>query len=134
MLVGAPRDWTVPDPPAGVRTSRRRADAASAAVVVGFVRAAAELDGLVPDLAAVLAPGGALWVAWPRRAAGHTSDVTDDLVRHAGLGTGLVDVKVAALGDDWSGLRFVHRRRLDGPPSLPHGDGPLPGRRRNRRC
>ena len=54
-------------------------------------------------------PEGALWVAWPRRAAGHQSDLTDTVVRREGLALGVVDVKVAAIDEDWSGLRFVWR-------------------------
>jgi hypothetical protein len=49
---------------------------------------------------------------WPRRAAGHDSDITDNLLREVVLPTGLVDVKVAAVGEDWSGLRFVWRREV----------------------
>ena len=52
---------------------------------------------------------GALWVAWPRRAAGHGSDITDTVIREYALPLGLVDVKVAAIDDDWSGLRVVWR-------------------------
>jgi hypothetical protein len=54
-------------------------------------------------------PAGALWVAWPRRAAGHRSDITDNVVREHALPLGVVDVKVAAIDDDWSGLRLVWR-------------------------
>ena len=109
-LVGAPRDWAVPDLPAGARV--RRSLGAGADVVLAFARRAAALDALVPDVAAVLGPQDALWVLWPRRAAGHDSDVTDNVVRDAVLPTGLVDVKVAAVGQDWSGLRFVWRRTV----------------------
>lgn len=80
-------------------------------VVLLFVRAAAEL-GDVHELEGHLRDTDALWVLWPRRAAGHESDVTDELVRAAVLPTGLVDVKVAAVGEDWSGLRFVWRKEL----------------------
>jgi hypothetical protein len=51
-----------------------------------------------------------LWVAWPRRAGGHTSDITDNVVRGIVLPLGLVDTKVAALDQDWSALRVVWRR------------------------
>ncbi|MHB8681028.1 MAG: DUF3052 domain-containing protein [Acidimicrobiales bacterium] len=105
-LVGAPRQWTVPGLPPGARLVRRFAPDAS--VVVVFVPRAAEL-GRALDVVPELGPTDALWVAWPRRAAGHDSDVTDEVVRQALLPTGLVDVKVAALGEDWSGLRFVWR-------------------------
>jgi hypothetical protein len=109
-LVGAPRDWTVPDLPDGARL--RRSLGRGAEVVIGFVRRAAELEKVVAAVSAVLGPEESLWVVWPRRAAGHDSDVTDNLVREAVLPTGLVDVKVAAVGQDWSGLRFVWRREV----------------------
>jgi hypothetical protein len=81
-------------------------------VVVAFVRQAKDLERVVPEVVEVLGPEDAFWVAWPRKAAGHVSDLGDDVVRRAALETGLVDVKVAALGEDWSGLRFVWRRQL----------------------
>ena len=113
-LVGAPRGWSVPDPPAGVRT--RRGLGPGADVVLAFVRRADALAGVAASVAAVLGDQDALWVLWPRRAAGHTSDVTDAVVRDTLLPTGLVDVKVAAVGEDWSGLRFVWRRSARGAP------------------
>jgi hypothetical protein len=48
-------------------------------------------------------------VAWPRRAAGHRSDITESIIRDQALPLGLVDVKVAAIDEDWSGLRLVWR-------------------------
>jgi len=107
-LVGAPRGWEVPDLPDGVRT--RRSLGAGADVVVVFVRRAAALERAVTAVVGVLGPGDAVWLLWPRRAAGHDSDVTENLLREVVLPTGLVDVKVAAVGEDWSGLRFVWRR------------------------
>jgi hypothetical protein len=63
-------------------------------------------------------PAGAVWVAWPRKAAGHTSDILEQTIRDVALPLGLVDVKVAAIDRDWSGLRLVWRRELRGgaPP------------------
>lgn len=55
---------------------------------------------------------GALWIAWPRRAAGRESDITDNIVRQSVLPLGLVDVKVVALGEEWSALKFVWRKEL----------------------
>jgi hypothetical protein len=109
-LVGAPRGWTVPDLPEGARI--RRTLGSGAEVVIAFVRRAAELDGVLRTVSSVLGPDDAVWFVWPRRAAGHESDVTDTVVREVVLRTGLVDVKVAAVGDDWSGLRFVWRKEL----------------------
>jgi hypothetical protein len=107
-LVGAPPKWTVQSLPAGARL--RRSLGPGADVAIAFVRRAAELDTVTASVTAVLGPDDALWMLWPRRAAGHLSDVTERLVRAAVLPTGMVDVKVAAVGEDWSGLRFVWRR------------------------
>lgn len=106
VLVGAPRGFVVPDLPDGVRLRRSRPVGAD--VVLVFLRRAAQLPQ-VGELASGLGPTGALWACWPRRAAGHPSDLTDNLVRAAGLAAGVVDVKVAAVGEDWSGIRFVRR-------------------------
>ena len=64
----------------------------------------------VPSLVESLPKPGALWVAWPRKAGGHVSDVDENLLREVLLPTGVVDVKVAALDVDWSGLKFVWRK------------------------
>ena len=107
-LVGAPAGWKVPDLPDGVRIRRSVVDGSD--VVMAFVRRAAELEVVVGEVVRSLAASAALWVCWPRRAAGHDSDVTENLLREVLLPTGLVDVKVAAVGEDWSGLRFVWRK------------------------
>jgi hypothetical protein len=60
-------------------------------------------------LAADLTTAGALWVAWPKKASGVTTDLTENVVRNHGLDCGLVDVKVCAIDDTWSGLKFVRR-------------------------
>lgn len=64
-------------------------------VIVAFVRSSGELAQRLPGLAERIFPAGGLWIAWPRRAAGHVSDVTDNVVREHVLPLGLVDVKVA---------------------------------------
>jgi hypothetical protein len=112
-LVAAPEGWSVPDLPSGVRTRSSLRGKFDVAVV--FVRSAAELRRRVPSLDRALADEAALWIAWPRKAAGHQSDVTEDLLRELVLPTGLVDVKVAAIDEDWSGLKFVRRKELRGP-------------------
>jgi hypothetical protein len=109
-VVGGPQGWAVPDLPEGVRI--RRSLGSGADVVMAFVRRRADLDGVVGAVTAVLGPEDAFWLLWPRRAAGHESDVTENLLREVVLPTGLVDVKVAAVGEDWSGLRFVWRREV----------------------
>ena len=79
-------------------------------MIVAFFRAAVEIGDRLPDLRRQVFPGGAVWALWPRRAAGHDSDITDNVVRAYALGLGLVDVKVAAVDEDWSGLRLVWRK------------------------
>jgi hypothetical protein len=105
-LDAQPAGWGLQDPPGGLAP----ADAdGSADVIIAFFRTAAEIGGRLPALGRRVHPGGAIWAAWPRRAAGHRSDITDNVVRTLALETGLVDVKVAAIDDDWSGLRLVWR-------------------------
>jgi len=101
-----PPGWDLTDPPDGL------ADAGPdgpADLIISFFSAAIEIAGELAGLARRVYPDGALWVVWPRRAGGHRSDITDNVVRQEALPIGLVDVKVAALDDDWSGLRLVWR-------------------------
>jgi hypothetical protein len=106
-LLDAPEDWAVPDLPAGVEVV---AEPGAADVVVAFHRAAAELAARVEALGQAIFPDGMVWIAWPRKAGGHASDITENGIRDLVLPHGLVDVKVAALDDDWSGLKVVWRR------------------------
>jgi len=101
-----PDGWSLREPPSGLRGP----DADGAAdLIVAFFRAEAEIAARLPSLARRVFPAGAVWAAWPRRAAGHDSDITDNVVRSLALELGLVDVKVAAIDEDWSGLRLVWR-------------------------
>jgi hypothetical protein len=99
-----PPGWTLSGPPAGLQAADGAAD-----VLIAFFRTAAEIPRRLPGLARRVYPDGAIWAAWPRRAAGHASDITDNIVRSHALELGLVDVKVAAIDEDWSGLRLVWR-------------------------
>jgi hypothetical protein len=105
-LVSAPVGWAVPDLPEGVTVGTPD----GADVVVAFFRSFTELDTGIEELGRAVFPDGALWVAWPRRAGGHESDITENGIRDVVLPLGLVDTKVAALDDDWSGLKVVWRR------------------------
>jgi hypothetical protein len=67
------------------------------------------LERQLPALLRALVPDGALWVSWPKKASGVPTDMTEDVVRAVALPTGLVDVKVAAIDDVWSGLKLVRR-------------------------
>jgi hypothetical protein len=79
-------------------------------VIVFFTKSRAELERRFGKLASALDPAGALWIAWPKRASGVPTDLTEDTLREVGLPQGLVDTKVCAIDDIWSGLRFVIRK------------------------
>jgi len=74
-----------------------------------FTKSRAELTREFSRLAKLLAPAGMLWVSWPKKSSGVTSDLDENLVRGIGLDAGLVDVKVCAVTEVWSGLKFVRR-------------------------
>jgi hypothetical protein len=80
-------------------------------LVVCFVKSEKELISQFERLAVKLSPAGMLWIAWPKKASGVPTDVSDAVVRRIGLATGLVDNKVCAIDEIWSGLRFVTRIR-----------------------
>lgn len=69
------------------------------------------LASRLPALLHALEPAGALWISWPKKTSGVPTDITEDVVRAVALPTGLVDVKVAAVDDVWSGLKLVRRLR-----------------------
>jgi hypothetical protein len=112
-LVDAPAgfDATLAPLPADVVLRDTRGDgAASADVLLLFAREQAVLAPELTAAARALPRGAMLWVAWPKRASRQPTDVTEDVVRRLGLATGLVDVKVCAVDEVWSGLKFLHRR------------------------
>ena len=105
-LDNAPADWQLDDPPADLTY----VDAGEPIdVMISFCSAAEQLISRLPSLARWIYPSGAIWIAWPRTAGGHVSDITGDVIREHALPLGIVDVKVAAIDNDWSGLRLVWR-------------------------
>lgn len=74
-----------------------------------FVKSRVELAKEFANLRDRLEPAGMLWVAWPKRTSGVPTDLVEGIVREFGLEAGLVDVKVCAIDDTWSGLKFVRR-------------------------
>ena len=80
-------------------------------MIVAFFDRRGELERRLPALAGALDPAGGLWIAWPKRASGVQTDVTENVVRDLGLAAGLVDNKVCAIDQVWSGLRLVYRLR-----------------------
>jgi hypothetical protein len=100
LLEGLPDDATV---------VRDLARAKSFDVLVCFVANVKQLRATFPKCIKKQATSGGLWVAWPKKASGMATDLTENDVRIFGLDTGLVDNKVCAIDDTWSGLRFVIR-------------------------
>ena len=109
-LLGEPAGWSIEGLPNRVAL-RRRARGPLDVIVAFFARRAA-LERRLPALVRALRADGSLWIAWPRKAAGHVSDISENKLREVILPVGLVDVKVAALDEHWSGLKFVWRREL----------------------
>jgi hypothetical protein len=93
--------------PEGAASSDRLSGKAN--VVVYFTERLAELEKDFDRLSAALVPDGMLWIGWPKKSSGRPTDLTEDVVRRVGLACGLVDVKVCAIDDTWSGLKFVIR-------------------------
>ena len=87
------------------------ADGARYDVIVAFVTQRAELEAELPRLRSVMAPACGLWIAWPKKASRRPTDMTDQVIREVALPTGLVDNKVCAIDETWSGLRLVIRRQ-----------------------
>ena len=81
-------------------------------VIVFFTAEQAELAARLRELRARMAPAAGLWIAWPKRASRVPTDMTEDVIREIALPTGLVDNKVCAIDQVWSGLRLVIRREL----------------------
>jgi hypothetical protein len=78
-------------------------------VIHWFTRSAAQVDQALPVLRDLIAPDGMIWVSWPKKAARVPTDVTEDVVRNRALADVLVDVKVCAVDEIWSGLKLVVR-------------------------
>jgi hypothetical protein len=95
------------DLPEGVRLRTQARGAQD--VVLFFATREAELERRFDALARAVAPAGGLWIAWPKRTAAVATDLREGVVRDIGLSHGLVDNKVCAVDDTWSGLRFVYR-------------------------
>ena len=95
--------------PEGVAVKRRATTPLD--VVVAFFKRRAELERRFTRLAETIRPAGCLWIAWPKRSSGVATDLTEDVVRELALAAGLVDNKVCAIDETWSGLRLVFRLR-----------------------
>jgi hypothetical protein len=111
-LIGAPERFedTLGELPDVASLHTDLADDARYDVILAFVTQRAELEAELPRLRARMAPACGLWIAWPKRTSRMPTDMTEHVVRDVALPTGLVDNKVCAIDDTWSGLRLVIRR------------------------
>jgi hypothetical protein len=109
-LVGAPDGFerTLAPLPEGVAISTRVS--APLDVILFFTARRSELERRFAKLARALEAAGGLWIAWPKKSSGVATDLDQNAVMEVGLATGMVDNKVCAIDDTWSGLRFVVRR------------------------
>ena len=108
-LVSAPRGFKgeLGELPPGVRTVARTAKDVDVALL--FTKRAADLKRDFARQAKRIVQTGMVWVAWPKRSSGVATDLSFDIVRSTGLAAGLVDTKVCAVDDTWSGLKFMIR-------------------------
>ncbi len=117
-LLGAPptlRSALTPWP-AGAKLSTRTTQSGTDVIVL-FAPDRRALAARFPRAADSLSPSGGLWIAWPKKTSGVTTDLTEGIVRELGLAAGLVDNKVCAVDETWSALRFVIRLKDRPGPS-----------------
>jgi hypothetical protein len=110
-LIDAPQG-VVDGLPVGVTVKRQARG--SADVVVAFFTKRRDFERRIGGLAKMIFPAGGLWVAWPKRASARETDMHEGVVREVALPLGLVDNKVCAIDDTWTGLRVVWRRERRG--------------------
>jgi hypothetical protein len=110
LVAAAPPTFAIDAVPAGA-VVHTRAARSSYDVVLAFCPDLKRLQSRFASLAPRITTAGALWIAWPKKSSGVTTDLDENVVRDVGLGEGLVDVKVIAIDDVWSGLKFVRRLR-----------------------
>jgi hypothetical protein len=126
-VTAASRSLVLGPAPAGVLAQlfapSRRATAREYDVIVAFCPDRKALERHAARCPARLSTAGGLWLCWLKRASGIATDIGEAQVRDAGLATGLVDVKVAAVDEHWSGLRFVRRLADRDPPVSPARPG-----------
>ena len=110
-VIGAPEGFaaTLGALPTGVTCQARLAGKAMLDVIVVFVSKRTDLVAKLDAARPRMAQAGGLWIAWPKKSSGVATDITENTIREVALPTGLVDNKVCAIDETWSGLRLVIR-------------------------
>lgn len=103
------REWLAPLPDA---VHLRKSIGKDTDIVMLFAKRRAPLEHRIEEAAAAIFPDGAIWIGWPKKASKVPTDITEDVVREIALPLGLVDTKVCAVSEVWSGLRVVWRKEL----------------------
>ncbi len=121
-LLGAPAGFDLGTLPAGVAVQAGLGLGKAPPpldVIVAFVKRRADLAAQLDACRPRLTQSGGLWIAWPKKASGVATDIVEDAIREVALPTGLVDNKVCAIDETWSGLRLVIRKELRAPAPKP---------------
>jgi hypothetical protein len=110
LLIGAPDGFgqTLGELPKGVKIIKSAA--APINVVVGFAKTRSDVAARFSSTLNHLDTAGMIWIGWPKKASGVATELNENIVREIGLAKGLVDIKVCAIDDIWSGLKFVIRK------------------------
>ncbi|MBZ0136902.1 MAG: DUF3052 domain-containing protein [Planctomycetes bacterium] len=112
LILGAPVGFSdLLDLPPEVRITSRRGKGPYD-VILYFTKSRAAFEKDLAKLRKIMAPACGLWICWPKKASKVPTDMTEDVVREVALPTGLVDNKVCAVDETWSGLRLVIRKEL----------------------
>ena len=111
-VIGGPSAFDLGTLPTGAVVQRTLTGRSPLDVLVVFVTRRADLVARIAACRPRMQPAAGLWIAWPKRASRVATDITEDTVREVALPTGLVDNKVCAIDDTWSGLRLVIRKEL----------------------
>jgi hypothetical protein len=111
-IIGAPHGFALGVLPMGTHLQRNLTGKSPLDVLVVFVTRRANMIARIEACRPRMNPAAGLWIAWPKRASGMATDITEDTIREVALPTGLVDNKVCAIDDTWSGLRLVIRKEL----------------------
>jgi hypothetical protein len=111
-VIGGPSDFDLGVLPTGALVQHKLAGKTPLDVFVVFVTRRADLVTKIATCRPRMQQAAGLWIAWPKRASGVVTDITEDTIREVALPTGLVDNKVCAIDETWSGLRLVIRKEL----------------------
>jgi hypothetical protein len=110
-VIGAPRSYTkLLTLPPEAKVTWLKGSEPGMKFVHTFAREAAALRKQLGTLRRTIAPDGVVWVSWPKKASGVTTDITEDTIRQLALPLGFVDIKVCAVDETWSGLKLMIRR------------------------